>query len=64
MITKNQVFEKIDLSFLAGITGLKKEIVEQIFLIGDTFRVSDKKYKICQTAEEDGKKIFLCQVWQ
>lgn len=59
-----QIFEKIDSSFLSSITGLKEEIVKQIFLIGDTFRILNKKYKICQTVEEDGKKFFLCQVWQ
>ncbi|MCM8759964.1 MAG: hypothetical protein NC906_09380 [Candidatus Omnitrophica bacterium] len=65
MFTKNvQIYEKIDSSFLASLTGLKKEIIEQIFLVGDTFRVSNKKYKICQTAEENNQKVFLCQVWQ
>ncbi|MEM3335882.1 MAG: hypothetical protein QXY47_07615 [Thermoplasmata archaeon] len=64
MFKNYQMFEKIDLSFLTGITGLKEEVVKQIFLVGDCFKVSGRKYKICQTTEEDGKKVFLCQVWQ
>lgn len=64
MFKNYQVYEKIEDSFLASVTGLKKEIVEKIFLVGDCFKISDRKYKICQITEEDNKKVFLCQVWQ
>lgn len=64
MIKSYQIIEKLDLDFLSKVTGIAKNHVEQLFEVGDHFRISNKKYKIIHKTEEDNNRFFICQVWQ
>ncbi|WP_353684376.1 hypothetical protein V4D30_00910 [Thermodesulfovibrio sp. 3907-1M] len=60
---KYQVVEKINSDFLSKVTGLKKEAIEEVFMIGDTFRIKEKRFKIIYRTKENNEIIFICHVW-
>lgn len=60
---KYQVVEKINSDFLSKVTGLKKEAIEEVFMIGDTFRIKEKRFKIIYRTKENNEIIFICHAW-
>ncbi len=60
---KYQIIEKIDADFLSAIIGLTKDAVEELFVVGDNFKIKQKQFKIIHKTKEKDKTIFICHVW-